>query len=273
LRHRARADELPRPDAVGVLLRRAAPPRPHHQGRPSPRPPAADRGRLALPAPAARQPTHRRRAPARPARRRRPRLQRPGAPAPPPARPPSRSPWPPSPSHTTMTDRPDNSTQAALDSGVHLSAGDPRPALVIRRLDELLIAAEPERWAALGLAVGADGVAQVGTIRLRLGAPGEPGIAGWRVRGLADGDLDGLPTQGSDAPPRAPAPAADHPLGALAIDHVVVATPDLGRTIAALEGAGLQLRRVREAGPTARQGFLVVGDAILEVVGPDERDG
>src|SRR5439155_810229 len=86
--------------------------------------------------------------------------------------------------------------------------GDPRPALVIRQLDELLIAAEPERWAALGLAVGADGVAQVGTIRLRLGAPGEPGIAGWRVRGLADGDLDGLPTQGSAAPPRAPAPSA-----------------------------------------------------------------
>ncbi|TMM01323.1 MAG: VOC family protein [Actinobacteria bacterium] len=145
--------------------------------------------------------------------------------------------------------------------------------MVIRQLDELLIAAEPERWAALGLAVGADGVAQVGTIRLRLGAPGEPGIAGWRVRGLADGDLDGLPTQGSAAPPRAPAPAADHPLGALAIDHVVVATPDLERTIAALERAGLELRRVREAGPTARQGFFVVGDAVLEVVGPNEPDG
>ena len=144
---------------------------------------------------------------------------------------------------------------------------------MIRQLDELLIAGEPERWAALGLAVGADGVAQVGTIRLRLGAPGEPGIAGWRVRGLADGDLDGLPTQGSAAPPRAPAPAADHPLGALAIDHVVVATPDLERTIAALERAGLELRRVREAGPTARQGFFVVGDAVLEVVGPNEPDG
>src|SRR5438094_777495 len=35
----------------------------------------------------------------------------------------SAPPWPASPSHTTMTDRPDNSTQAALDSGVHLSAG------------------------------------------------------------------------------------------------------------------------------------------------------
>ena len=144
---------------------------------------------------------------------------------------------------------------------------------MIPRLDELLIAGAPDRWEALGLAVGADGVAQVGAIRLRLGVPGEPGIAGWRVRGLADGDLDGLATTGSDAPPRAPAPAADHPLGALAVDQVVVATPDVGRTIAALEAAGLDLRRVREAGPNARQGFFVVGDAVLEVVGPAERDG
>ncbi|HEY3020338.1 MAG TPA: VOC family protein [Solirubrobacteraceae bacterium] len=114
---------------------------------------------------------------------------------------------------------------------------------------------------------------QVGTVRLRLGAPGEPGIAGWRVRGLADGDLDGLATAASDAPPRATAPAAAHPLGALAVDHVVVATPDLGRTFAVLQGAGLELRRVRDAGPTARQGFFVVGDAVLEVVGPRDPDG
>ena len=52
LRPSARADELPRPDPERVLLRRPAAPRPHHQGRQPPRPPAADRGRLALPAPA-----------------------------------------------------------------------------------------------------------------------------------------------------------------------------------------------------------------------------
>ncbi|HEY3189336.1 MAG TPA: hypothetical protein VGJ70_17755, partial [Solirubrobacteraceae bacterium] len=104
---------------------------------------------------------------------------------------------------------------------------------MLPRLDELLIAGEPERWKALGLAIGPDGVAQVGSIRLRLGAGGEGGITGWRVRGLADGDLDGLATAGSDAPARDPAPAASHPLGALAVDHVVVATPDLERTFAA----------------------------------------
>jgi hypothetical protein len=52
-----------------VLLRRPAAPRPHHQGRQPPRPPAADRGRLALPPrpPAPRQrPAARRARPGRP---------------------------------------------------------------------------------------------------------------------------------------------------------------------------------------------------------------
>jgi hypothetical protein len=112
-------------------------------------------------------------------------------------------------------------------------------------------------------------VAQVGTIRLRFGAA-EPA---WRVRGLADGEIDGLTTLASDAPAREPRPAAAHPLGALALDHVVVATPDLERTFAALERAGVERRRVREAGHNARQGFYVVGDAVLEVVGPAQPDG
>jgi len=123
-------------------------------------------------------------------------------------------------------------------------------------LDELHITDPPERWKALGVAVGDDGVAQVGTIRLRFGAA-QPA---WRVRGLADGDLDGLTTLGSDAPAREPAPASAHPLGAVGVDHLVVASPDLDRTFAALERAGLERRRVREAGPNARQGFYVVGD-------------
>jgi hypothetical protein len=112
-------------------------------------------------------------------------------------------------------------------------------------------------------------------VRLELGAPGERGIAGWRVRGLARGGgmLDGLATEASDAPEREPAPASAHELGVAGVDHVVVATPDLERTFAALDAAGLELRRVREAGPEARQGFYRLGPCILEVVGPREANG
>ena len=93
------------------------------------------------------------------------------------------------------------------------------------------------------------------------------------MRGLADGGIDGLATYGSDAPPREPAPPSAHPLGVVGVDHLVVTTPHVERTFAALERAGLERRRVREAGPDTVQGFYVVGDAVLEVVGPRVPDG
>jgi hypothetical protein len=55
-----------------------------------------------------------------------------------------------------------------------------------------------------------------------------------------------------------------------------VFTPDLDRTFAALESAGLDLRRVRDAGTPEhplRQGFYRLGEVILEVVGDVEPDG
>ena len=66
-------------------------------------------------------------------------------------------------------------------------------------------------------------------------------------------------------PPSAPA----HPNGVTALDHVVAITPDLDRTVAALEAAGLDLRRIREEPTPAgapRQAFFRLGAPILEVV-------
>lgn len=114
--------------------------------------------------------------------------------------------------------------------------------------------------------MGEDGACDVGTIRLQLGAGGATGITGWALRGVPSGPIDGLATIASDAPPRAPAPA--HPNGAIGVDHVVVATPDLERTLAELAARGFDLRRTRDAGPHLRQAFYVIGDALLEVVGP-----
>jgi hypothetical protein len=110
-------------------------------------------------------------------------------------------------------------------------------------------------------------------VRLQLGASGDGGLAGWALRGLdRPVDLDGLATIPSGAPQRAPAPPSAHPNGAVAIDHVVVRTPDLARTTAALEAIGLRSRRVREVG-RMRQSFFVLGGALLELVGPAEPDG
>jgi hypothetical protein len=133
-------------------------------------------------------------------------------------------------------------------------------------IDELAIADEPAVWRAAGFGVTGDRC-EVGSVRLRLEGPGRGrGIVGWSVRGAASLELDGLPTAASESPPAAGTP---HPNGTVSIDHVVVITPALERTVAALGDAGLDLRRRRE-GPTPggseRQAFFRMGELILEVV-------
>jgi hypothetical protein len=108
----------------------------------------------------------------------------------------------------------------------------------------------------------------VGTVRLRF-VPGD-GIAGWRLSLAEPSEIDGLPVAGGS--PGAPATAPEHrghPNGVTRIDHIVVFTPDLDRTTAALADAGVERRRVREVEldeGKLRQGFFRLGEVILEVV-------
>jgi hypothetical protein len=133
-------------------------------------------------------------------------------------------------------------------------------------IDELKVADAPSAWAALGFTVD-DDISVLGDVRIRLAGPGGgKGLAGWSLRG-AGAELDGLPTSSSNRPPPGEAPA--HANGITAIDHVVAFTPALDRTIAALEAAGLELRRIREQPTPAgapRQAFFRLGSTILEVV-------
>src|SRR5665213_1001287 len=140
-------------------------------------------------------------------------------------------------------------------------------------IDELVLADEPERWAALGFTV-AEGCCRLGTVRLRLagraagrGVDAGRGIVGWSLRGVSSVELDGLPTSRSDSP--VPAAAPVHPNGVLALDHVVAMSPALDRSVRALQAAGLDLRRMREQPTPAgapRQAFFRLGAQILEVV-------
>jgi hypothetical protein len=141
-----------------------------------------------------------------------------------------------------------------------------------------VLADAPERWSALGFTV-ADACCQIGCVRLRLAGPAAGrGVVRWALRAIATTELDGLPTIRTDSAVPAPAPA--HPNGVLAIDHLVAMSPALDRTLAALQAAGLELRRTREQPTPAgapRQAFFRLGAEILEVVQePDavvERDG
>jgi hypothetical protein len=135
-------------------------------------------------------------------------------------------------------------------------------------IDELRIADEPERWRQLGFTV-ADGVCRLAGVRLRLaGSDAGRGIVGWSLRDLVSSELDGLPTSRSERP-LVTGPAATHPNGVLAIDHVVAVSPSLDRSVLALQAAGLDLRRVREEPTPAgapRQAFFRLGAEILELV-------
>ncbi len=138
-------------------------------------------------------------------------------------------------------------------------------------IDELLVADLPQAWRDAGFTVDGDGVCRVGSVRIRLlGEEAGRGIVGWSLRGLPDGvpdSIDGLPTARSDADPAEP---AEHLLGLLWIDHVVVMSPDLARTTAALEAAGIEARRTRDftvGGTPMRQVFFRLGEVILELVG------
>lgn len=135
------------------------------------------------------------------------------------------------------------------------------------RIDELTVADEPEPWRALGFELDGD-LCVVGDVRIRLAGPNAGrGLAGWSLRGIEGTELDGLSTSRSDREP--PSAAPRHPNGITALDHLVAITPALDRTVAALQAAGLDLRRVREEPTPAgapRQAFFRLGSALLEVV-------
>lgn len=143
-------------------------------------------------------------------------------------------------------------------------------------IDEILVGDPPEAWAAAGFTVDEDGTCRIGTVRVRLvGRDGGKRILGWSLRDapearLADGRLDGLPTTSSAAAPAIP---AEHANGATYVDHVVLLSPDLPRTTAALEALGLAPRGERDTdsyGAPMRQIFFRLGEVILELVGSPE---
>ena len=137
-------------------------------------------------------------------------------------------------------------------------------------VDEFTVADPAEAWTAAGFTVDDDAVCRIGTVRIRLigREGGSDGIVGWSLRGLTEyGTLDGIPTTRSDAGPADP---AEHANGVTAIDHVVLLSPHLDRTVSALTTAGAPPRRERDGelgGRPMRQVFFRFGDVIVEVVG------
>jgi hypothetical protein len=134
-------------------------------------------------------------------------------------------------------------------------------------LAELVVADPPEAWRALGFEVDENDHLDIGGVRIRLGGGGS-GITAWSLmRVNAMGSIDGLPSP----VPRVlyPPPFKTHPNGATGIDHVVIISSSLDRTAAALDRAGVTLKRLHES-DRGRMGFRRLGPAVLEVVERDD---
>lgn len=140
-------------------------------------------------------------------------------------------------------------------------------------VDELVVADPPQAWSAAGFAV-TDGTCRVGDVGIRLvGRDRGIGIIGWALRGLDARDIDGIPTAVAGGAPTAP---AEHANGVTGIDHIVVLSPDVDRTVAALAAVGMTPRRERLGtlgGRPIRQIFFRFGAVIIEVVGAPDPAG
>ena len=141
-------------------------------------------------------------------------------------------------------------------------------------LRRLLVGDDPESWTAAGFTVRGDSTT-IGSIGLRFLPEAERGeqrgVIGWELTDIDDGSIDGLLSIATDTEPPEP---IEHPNRVSRIDHVVVNTPDLDRTIGSLRGFGFSPRRTRDVpGADRRQVFLWAGETILEVVGPTEPAG
>ena len=137
-------------------------------------------------------------------------------------------------------------------------------------VDELEIADPVDAWTRAGFGVDSDAVCRIGSVGIRLAGSGT-GIVGWSLGGLPPegslDDLDGIPTKRSTAAAAAP---GTHANGVTSIDHVVLLSPDLSRTVDALAAIGVDPRRERDGelgGQRIRQIFFRFGEVIVEVVG------
>jgi len=142
------------------------------------------------------------------------------------------------------------------------------------QLIRLVVGDAPEAWVAAGFAVEGNRV-QMGRVSIELVGASEAGrgITAWGFdREVAD-VVEGVLTLESEERPTQTEP---HPNGVTRWDHVVMMSPNMDRTRAALAGTGFEARRTREyemKGTAMEQTFFWMGDVILELVGPAEPAG
>lgn len=139
-------------------------------------------------------------------------------------------------------------------------------------LKELVVGDEPAVWESLGFTMNGNRC-RIGHVDVVCDPSVGKGIRKWTLVGEGSGDVDGVPTEWSSAGVEV---GGAHPNGIVEIDHVVLTSPDVNRTINALNGLGIKTRAERETdtyGATMKQVFFKLGQPILELIGALEPMG
>lgn len=149
-------------------------------------------------------------------------------------------------------------------------SGRPSPAL-----HTIVVGDTTTAWSNAGFTLtGANGDEVVlGPIRIRLIGGDRRGVVAWEFAGLEDdGSIDGLLSLVRDEPVPVD---VEHPNNVSVVDHVVLMSPDVDRTVTALRVTGFEPKRRRvldTATPPRQQVFFWAGPTILELVGPLEAE-
>ena len=144
------------------------------------------------------------------------------------------------------------------------------------QLVALTVADDAEAWRRAGFTVEADGTCRIGSVDVRIRPAADEGDRGIRWTLELDEPADTLDGIATDVGTVSGAIPATHPNGAVAFDHIVVMTPDLDRTVAALRRHGFEVTGTREGeayGKPMRQAFFSLGEIVLDVAGPPAPDG
>ena len=138
------------------------------------------------------------------------------------------------------------------------------------RLVGLTVGDEPDAWRSLGFAVTEDRLTLGGVTLHLVGAGQGRGVLAWSTDPPLPDDVDGL----AHVPAPAPVAGTTHRNGVTDVDHVVVGTPHVRRTLDALAEHDLHARRVVEGlrGDERTYAFVLLGTCLLEVIGPREHD-
>lgn len=141
-------------------------------------------------------------------------------------------------------------------------------------LDAVIVGDESDAWEDAGFTVEGGRVDVAGlTIECR----GDGSAPRWRLRdhdGAERSDLDGIATEWTDE--ATTGDTTPHANRVVALDHLVVASPDLDRTTNAFADCGVDCRRIRDvpgSDPAMQQRFFRLGPTIIELVGRANRSG